>query len=45
MNETLKDMVGIERYPGIWKYWLIPKKENRKRKEIKSTKRQSMMEC
>jgi hypothetical protein len=26
MNETLKDMVGIERYPGIWKYWLIQKK-------------------
>ena len=39
MNETLKDMVGIERYPGIWKYWLIQKKRESKEERNKKYKK------
>ena len=39
MNETLKDMVGIERYPGIWKYWLIQKKKESKEERNKKYKK------
>ena len=45
MNGTLKDMVGFERFPGIWKYWLIQTKriEEERNKNYKKTNNDGML--